>query len=384
MAARASTTSKRRSPVPTNSRSPRSIGVKACPVFAGHEAAALPESATSLTPEIVAVGIDEKLLRIRRFGCGCSVAYGTRTCARPASPPARPSTSPCSRIFRSPRRSFAAAPHPRAFPSTSRNRVVYVVELHARDKLGRDAVDSGGLVHRRQVALSWARRARGVRAQGRQKSYLPGETAHVLVERPTTAKALVVIEEPGGNLYSWKQVSGSKVVVDVKIGDHRAPNLPLRPVVLMRGRIGEGSRDDVRYKPLSAAATLELEVEPVKNQLKVNVQHPEVARPGSKQDFIITLADDTKKPVGGEVTFWLVDEGGAVAGPQSRRFDPLTELIRRNVRTTTIHDSRNLVVGRLSEQEEEPGGDGDTRKKTIAASASCARTSRPCLTTPPR
>ena len=345
--------------------------VKALPPFSlGMKLPRYLESATSLTPEIVAVGIDEKLLkdqeiRVRLFRrlWHSNLRETSFATGQAKYVTVQQDLQVAEKIIRS-----GAAPQ--SVPFDIKESGVYVVELHARDKLGRVQSIQADLYIGGKSALSWGKTREGVfELKADKKSYLPGETAHVLVESPyTTAKALVVIEEPGGNLYSWKQVSGGKVVVDVKIGDHQAPNLPLH-VVLMRGRIGEGSRDDVRYKPLSAAATLELEVEPVKNQLKVNVQHPEVARPGSKQDFIITLADDTKKPVGGEVTFWLVDEAVLSLARESS-LDPLTELIRRNVRTTTIHDSRNLVVGRLSEQEEEPGGDGgheeeDNRGKRI-------------------
>ena len=89
---------------------------------------------------------------------------------------------------------------------------------------------------------------------------------------------------------------------------------------------------------------------------------PPGARPGTTQDFVITLSDDKQRPVGGEVTFWLVDEAVLSLAPEGS-LDPLTALIRANARTTSIHDTRNLVVGRLSELEEEPGGDGSDEEQ---------------------
>ena len=81
------------------------------------------------------------------------------------------------------------------------------------------------------------------------------------------------------------------------------------------------------------------------------------------------------------MTLWLVDEAVlslAKEGP----LDPLTEMIRRNERSVGIRDTRNLVVGRVSELEEEPGGDGgDKDEEASGSSAWCARTSRPCPTT---
>lgn len=340
--------------------------IKALPPFAlGMKLPRYLESATSLSPEVVAVGIDDKPLkgqeiRVRLFR---RVWHSNLRETSFATGQAKYVTE--QQDIQVAEKTIRSGDKPLAVPFDLKEAGVYVVELFARDKLGRVQSLQADLYIGGKTALAWNKTREGVfELQPDKKSYIPGETAHVLVESPyTTARALVVIEEPGGNLYSWKQVSGGKVVVDVKIGPQHAPNLPLH-VVLMRGRLGEGKVDDARYKPVTAAASIELEVEPVKNQLRVNVQHPEVARPGTKQDFIITLTDDLKKPVGGEVTFWLVDEAVlslAKEGP----LDPLTDLIRRNVRVTTIHDTRNLVVGHVAELEEEPGGDGSHEEEEL-------------------
>src|SRR6185295_4047870 len=122
-------------------------------------------------------------------------------------------------------------------------------------------------------------------------------------------------------------------------------------------RIGEGKADDGRYKPSTAAASIDLEVEPVKNTVAVDIKHPESAKPGTQVDFTLTLADDKGRPLGGEVTFWLVDEA-VLSLAKEASLDPLSELVRRNSRFTSIRDTRNLVVGRVAEAEEDPGGDG--------------------------
>jgi uncharacterized protein YfaS (alpha-2-macroglobulin family) len=141
--------------------------------------------------------------------------------------------------------------------------------------------------------LAWPRTREGVfELKPDKPRYAPGDTAHLVVQSPyARAQVLVVTEEPGGNTYRWSEVRDGRSTLEVPITDRHVPNLPVH-VVLMRGRIGEGKTDDGRYKPATAAASLDLEVEPVKNTVVINIQHPESARPGTKVDFGLTLADD--------------------------------------------------------------------------------------------
>ncbi|HEY3448937.1 MAG TPA: MG2 domain-containing protein [Myxococcales bacterium] len=242
---------------------------------------------------------------------------------------------------------------------------VFVVELFARDKLGRVQTLSADLYVGGAGPMAWPKSREGVfeLATDKQK-YSPGDVAKVVIQSPfQSGKALVVVEEPGfNNSYAWVEIVGGKAVHEVKIGIQHVPNLPVH-VVLMRGRLGEGQADDSRYRPQTLAASTDLEVEPVKNSINVGVAHPEQARPGQKVDFTITLADDQNKPLAGEVTFWLVDEA-VLSLAKEATLDPLKSFIDRNQRTTAIRDTRNLVLGKLVEQDEEPGGDGGDEEGT--------------------
>jgi uncharacterized protein YfaS (alpha-2-macroglobulin family) len=333
--------------------------VKALPAFVlGLKVPRYLEKATELKPEVLAVGVDEKPVkgqevRVRVFR---RVWHSTLRETSFATGQARYQTEQedvqvAEKLLTS---GEAAVSH--AFPITESG--VYVVELFARDKLGRVQTLTADLYIGGSTPQSWQKSRDGVfELKPDKKSYAPGEVAHVLVQSPyATARALVVIEEPGRNRYLWRDVSGSKAVIDVPITERFVPNLPVH-VVLMRGRLGEGKTDDARYKPATVASSIDLQVAPTKNLVTVAVAHPELARPGTKHDFTITLTDDQKKPVGGEVTLWLVDEA-VLSLAKEGSLDPLTELIRRNRRTVSIRDTRNLVVGRVSELEEEPGGDG--------------------------
>ncbi len=333
--------------------------VKALPAFVlGLKVPRYLEKAAELKAELVAVGVDDKPqagqeIRVRVFR---RVWHSTLRETSFATGQAKYVTEQEDvKLFEQTVKSDGK-PLPLSFATTEAG--VYVVELFARDKLGRVQTLSADLYMGGQGPQAWAKSREGVfELKPDKKVYAPGETAHLLVQSPyTQAQALVVIEEPGANRYLWKDVQGGKVVVDVAIGERFTPNLPVH-VVLMRGRIGEGKTDDARYKPATAAASIDLEIAPVKNTATVQVLFPEVAKPGTKHDFTILLTDEQKKPLGGEVTLWLVDEAVLSLAPEGS-LDPLSEFIRRNQRSTTIHDSRNLVVGRLSELEEDPGGDG--------------------------
>ncbi|HZH17575.1 MAG TPA: MG2 domain-containing protein [Archangium sp.] len=235
---------------------------------------------------------------------------------------------------------------------------VYVVELVARDKLGRVQTLSADLYVGGQTPIAWQKSRQGVFGLTPDKNaYKPGETARLILQSPfQEGRALVVVEEPGGNTYTWHEVSGGKAVHELAIRAQHVPNIPVH-VLLMRGRLGEGDKDDSRYRPQTLGASVDVKVEPVRNQVSVDIKHPETARPGATIPVELTLKDDQGKPLAGEVTLWLVDEAVLSLAPEGT-LNPLDELIRENTRGTTLRDTRNSLVGKLFEQEETPGGDG--------------------------
>jgi len=235
---------------------------------------------------------------------------------------------------------------------------VYVVELVARDKLGRVQTLSADLYAGGPAPVAWRKSREGVfETTPDKKAYRPGETAKLVIQSPfQTGRALVVVEEPGANTYAWEEIAGGKAVHEVRIAAHHVPNLPVH-VIAMRGRTGEGQTEDGRYRPQTVAASVDLEVEPVRNTVAVGIEHPESVRPGAKADFVLTLQDSEKKPLAGEVAMWLVDEA-VLSLAREASLDPLERFVDRNARTSTLRDTRNTVVGRLFEQEEEPGGGG--------------------------
>lgn len=333
--------------------------VKALPPFVlGLKLPRYLEQATELTPEVVAVGIDDQPIAGQEVTVKLYRRTWHSTLRETAFATGQPKYVTEQQDVAAGQQVIQSAAKPVAPRFAIKDAGVYVVELVARDKLGRVQTLQADLYIGGQTPLAWQKSRDGVfELKPDQPKYAAGQTAHLVVQSPwTQARALVVVEEPKGNTYRWTEVTSGKAVLDVPIAEQHVPNLPVH-VVLVRGRLGEGQADDSRYRPATVAASIDLEVEPNRNRVVVDVKHPEQARPGTTQNFTITLRDDEKRPVGGEVTFWLVDEAVLSLAPEDS-LDPLSTLVRRNRRGTSVHDTRNLVLGRLSELDEEPGGDG--------------------------
>jgi uncharacterized protein YfaS (alpha-2-macroglobulin family) len=332
--------------------------VKALPPFVlGMKLLRYSEKPITLKPSIVAVGIDDKLLagqdvsvrlyrrvwhsqlRETNFALGQAQYVTEQEDQKMTEVKIRTADKPVTPSF------------------DLKEAGVYVVELFARDKLGRVQTLSADLYVGGKSPVSWEKSRQGTFAVTTdQDSYAPGQTARLLIQSPfQEGHALVVIERPESNEYSWVDVSGGKGDKRIAIGENNVPNLPVH-VVLMRGRLGQGE-DDARFKPETVASTIDIDVRPVKNELEVKVGHPDSARPGQKINLDLTLKDDQNRPVAGEVTLWLVDEA-VLSLAKEESLKPLPHFIDQNAHVSSIRDTRNQIIGALLE-EDEPGGDGE-------------------------
>lgn len=320
------------------------------------------KTATTISPEVVAIGVDDKAvagqkvdlrlykrtwhshLRESHFATG-EASYVTEQEDKKVAEKTVTTTAEPLKV------DFAVS-----------GNGVYVVELVAKDKLGRVQTLSADLYIGGKEPVAWQKGQAGVfELVADKNAYLPGETANIVVKSPfTKARALVVIEGAKGNEYRNIDVDGGQATVSIVVDRSMTPNLPVH-VVLMRGRLGDSKTDDAPYRPQAVGSSIDLEVTPAKNKINVELTHPESARPGSTIDVGVSLKDDKGAGIAGEATLWLVDEAVlslAKEGP----LDPLTNMIVRNARDATVWDTRNNVVGRVLE-EEAPGGDGAEDKE---------------------
>ncbi len=237
---------------------------------------------------------------------------------------------------------------------------VYVVELEARDRLGRAQVVSIDLYAGGDEAVTWARPATKVFSVATDKAkYQPGAKAAIVLQSPfQKARALAIVEAPEGNRYEWIDVEKGAGTLRLDILPTFAPRVPVH-FVLMRGRIpgvgpSAGNATDLG-RPSTLAATAWLEVEPVANRVAVTLKHPDVAMPGRTVDVTITLKDPQGRPLAGEVTLWLVDQAVLALGKE-QRLDPLPDFITPVRSHLLVRDTRNSVFGLLPFAEA-PGGD---------------------------
>jgi uncharacterized protein YfaS (alpha-2-macroglobulin family) len=238
---------------------------------------------------------------------------------------------------------------------------VYVVELEARDRLDRAQVVSVDLFVGGDDRIAWPKPATKIFAVSPdQPKYDPGMTASIVLKSPfQSARALAVVEAPEGNLYSWVAVEGGTGIFRLPILGTYTPRVPVH-FLLMRGRLPgvkptTGNSLDLG-KPATLAATAWLDVNPLAHQLTVDLDYPKTARPGQKIEVGIRLKDPKGKPVGGEVTLWLVDQAVLALGREAR-LDPVPDFVTKVISRLAVHDTRNLAFGELPFAES-PGGDG--------------------------
>ncbi len=246
---------------------------------------------------------------------------------------------------------------------------VYLVELEARDRLGRAQVVTLDLYAGGTGAVAWDKPKAGVfELSSNREKHRPGQTAQVVLQSPfQRAEALVITESPAGNRYRWLPVRDGKATFGVKIEDRFAPRLPVH-VVLMRGRIdgatpSKATAQDLG-KPTTVASTLWLEVEPVGNRVDVKLSHPDNAMPGQTVPLTVELKTPDGKPTSGEVTLWLVDKA-VLALAEEARLDPLPDYITAPRSRVEVRDTRNLGFGRIPFAEMPGGGDGDDEEDAL-------------------
>jgi uncharacterized protein YfaS (alpha-2-macroglobulin family) len=238
---------------------------------------------------------------------------------------------------------------------------VYVVELEARDRLGRAQVVSVDLYAGGDEPVTWARPATKVFSVATDKAkYQPGAKAAIVLQSPfQNARALAIVEAPEGNRYEWLDVAKGSGTYRLDVLPTFAPRVPVH-FILMRGRISGtgpsvGNATDLG-RPSTLAATAWLDVEPTANRVEVALKHPEVAMPGRTVDVTIALKDPQGRPLSGEVTLWLVDQAVLALGKE-QRLDPLPDFITKVRSHLLVHDTRNSIFGLLPFAEA-PGGDG--------------------------
>ncbi|MGD8886695.1 MAG: alpha-2-macroglobulin, partial [Gammaproteobacteria bacterium] len=318
------------------------------------------EKAEVISPEIIAVGADGKLLanqpitlRLlkRQWHSHLQAADFSQATAKYVTEVVDETML---------EKSIVSREQPFALDLPIQSSGVYIIELESHDQLGRAQVVSVDLYVGGDEPVTWAQAPASVFTVSTDKTdYEPGDIARLILQSPyQKARALAIIEAPDKNRYEWIDVRGGSATFQFVIDTEYTPRIPVH-FVLMRGRVGDGAPSLTQIdlgKPATVAATQWVEVKPVAHRVDVQVQAPEKVMPGEEISVQIALQDNHGKPLPGEVTLWLVDQA-VLALAKEQRLDPLPDFISSPQSMVGIRDTRNLAFGHLPFEEQPGGGD---------------------------
>lgn len=159
-----------------------------------------------------------------------------------------------------------------------------------------------------------------------KKSYMPGDTARVLVLSPIEGTALVTVEREKVISSYLTEIRADNPVIEIPITEDHAPNAYVS-ILIVKGS-AESARDI--KEPQLRLGYCELIVENQHERLAVEIAEPsESYRPGTEVTLVGTVKNGEGMPAAGaEVTLYAVDEGTlAVMGydtpdPMAFFYDP--------------------------------------------------------------
>jgi hypothetical protein len=238
---------------------------------------------------------------------------------------------------------------------------VYVVQLEAYDRIGRRQQVSVDFFVGGNTPVTFQRPPASTATITTDKpAYAPGETATLIVQSPfQNAKALAVVEQPNGVFdYQFIDIANGFGRYALALRKEQTPKLAVH-FLIMRGRLKDSAPAAAsnidQGKPVTIAATKWIEVTPLKNIVTAKLDYPAKARPGQEVEVTLRLSDDLGKPLGGEATFWMVDQA-VLSLAKERPLDPLPDFIVERETKLAARDTRNLAFGKIP-LEEIPGGD---------------------------
>ncbi|NOZ78143.1 MAG: alpha-2-macroglobulin, partial [Acidobacteria bacterium] len=244
---------------------------------------------------------------------------------------------------------------------------VWVVELEARDAVGRSQTVAVDLYAGGEQAVTWPRPStKTIKVVSDRQAYDPGQVAKLLIESPfQRGRILAVVEAPEANRYSWLDVDGGKAVFKLPVKPTWAPSIPVH-FILMRGRLPgtrllPGSTTDLG-KPATMAATSWVKVNPRANTVKVALEYPAHSLPGKTITVKISLSKPDGARLPGEVTLWLVDQAVLALGKE-QPLDPLRDFILQRPSRLGFRDTRDLPFGEIPFTAAPGGGEAALKSK---------------------
>ena len=210
---------------------------------------------------------------------------------------------------------------------------------------------------------SWAEDPAIVQLVADKTTYVPGETAKIIVQSPfPEARAIVTVEKSGVIAKQVLALTGSAPVVQVPITEDMQPNAYVSVMLLGNKKSGTATL------PESRIGYTRFAVSTADKQLTVAVDGDRKSYlPGEKVKTAIKVTDSAGKGVKGLVTFMAVDEGVlSLTGYQTP--DLNASFYAERPLAVSTNDSRKRVWAKMTPLEDgmksDWGGDGGTGEAT--------------------
>ncbi len=183
----------------------------------------------------------------------------------------------------------------------------YRLQATTTDSRARQAVSVGYLwVFDRQSQIWWSNGSAEISILPDRESYLPGDTANLLIQSQQTGLALLTLEREGVLAEQIVTLTGPVTSVPVAISAAHAPNIYAR-IHLFRPTQPDDTDQAVEGRLLTAQTNL---LVPASHKaLTVTVQADATQyRPGQEASLTLQVSDSQGQPVRARVSLALVDE----------------------------------------------------------------------------
>jgi uncharacterized protein YfaS (alpha-2-macroglobulin family) len=183
------------------------------------------------------------------------------------------------------------------------------VQITTHDKNGREVVTASSFYVSGEGSVVWDyKNPVQVELVPDKSSYIPGETARILVKTPISGKGILSIER-GSSILQTRSIpiEGNAPVLELPITDASVPNLNVS-LVILRG--ADASTRKIPTPEFRFGST-ELRVENPSSKLDVALTPAKSSvAPGDAVETSITVRDALGHPVpNADVTFYAVDDG---------------------------------------------------------------------------
>ena len=241
---------------------------------------------------------------------------------------------------------------------------VYIFELEARDEIGRRYSISVDCFVNGDGAVSWEepKKKYSFNITPEKKSYSSGDRAKIIIQSPfKNARVLVVRELPKITDYKWVNISDYKGSYSFNIKNNYAPRVPITFILMKpRGNWKEAKKFkeyslDIE-KPQTIVSTYYLPVVNKNREFKIEINHPQKVLPGQEVTFEISLKNNDRENISGEVCLWLVDRSVLSLGNETPLRNVFSKMNRNVYSKISFYDFRNLIYGRIPWYENPGGG----------------------------